>query len=178
MIRILSVFFLGAFLAVSPALANGPALVTVTGNIENPNRGPADEFADAFFTSQDVEFQKAAAFDLESLEALGMKKITASYPDWPAEVTVEGPLLADVLAAAGAKGDTIVVRALDGYAPEIPMSDLTAYPVVLALKMNGEYLGLGGRGPAWIVYPRNDYPDLAETDDSKWVWSVFHMEVK
>ena len=155
----------------------GPVVLTVTGAIENPSRGGFDDFKDAFFASLDVSFDSAAEFDLNGLEALGMTKFTVNYEDWPMELTVEGPLLADVLSAAGATGKTVVARALDGYAPEIPVSDLNSYPVILALKVNGRYLGFGGRGPAWIIYPRNDYPNLADTDDSKYVWSVFHIHV-
>jgi len=124
----------------------GPALITVIGNISNPNRGPADDFDDAFFVSQDVDFEKAHQFDLENLKALGFKKFKASYEDWPETLEFEGPLLKDILTAAGAQGDTIVVKALDGYAPEIPVSDTEEYPVILALKVNGKFLGLGDRG--------------------------------
>ncbi len=156
----------------------GPVIVTVSGEVSATNREAWDEFADAFFNTHDVEFEKARAFDLSMLEALGMKKLTVSYPEWPGKITFEGPLLSDILNEAGATGSNMVVRALDGYAPEIPMSDIEKYPVILALKANGEYLGLGDRGPAWLVYPRNDYPELAEEDDSKFVWSVYSIEVQ
>ncbi|MEM9278952.1 MAG: hypothetical protein AAGA76_10280 [Pseudomonadota bacterium] len=156
----------------------GPAVLTVTGSISKPNRSAADEFADVFFSSHDVDFEKAAAFDLKALEALGMKTVRASYEDWPKTFTFEGPLLSDVLKAAGATGETLIVRALDGYAPELPMADTEKYPVILALKVDGEYLGLGDRGPSWVIYPRDDYPELAKEDDSKFVWSVYHIEVK
>ena len=57
--------------------------------------------------------------------------------------------------------------ALDGYAPELDLADLEKYPVILAIKKDGKYLGVGDRGPTWIIYPRNDYPELAEKDDAK-----------
>lgn len=157
---------------------NGPTLLTVTGKISNPNRSPIDDFHDAFFVSQDVDFEKARQFDLESLKALGFQKFKATYEDWPSTLEFEGPLLKDVLATAGAKGTTIIAKALDGYAPEIPMSDLEKYPVMLALKVNGKFLGVGDRGPAWIVYPRDNFDDLKEQDDSKYVWSTYLIEVK
>src|SRR3546814_16764005 len=81
--------------------------------------------------------------------------------------TFEGPLLADVLAAAGAAGSSLRAVALNGYASEIPLADLQKYPVLLALKREGKYLGIGGRGPAGHVYPPRDHPALqAATDES------------
>src|SRR3546814_2873972 len=103
--------------------------------------------------------------------------------DWSSDVCssdlLEGPLLRDVLKAVGATGKTATVYALDGYGAKIPMTDLAAYPVVLALKSDGQWLGIGGRGPAWVVYPpRDKYPALKDADDSKWVWSAIRIDVR
>ena len=156
----------------------GPVLLTIAGKISKPNRGPADEFMDVFFGSQDVEFENARQFDFKTLKELGFKKLTVGYEDWPKKFEFEGPLLRDVLAAAGANGETIVVKAIDGYAPEIPLNELETYPVILALKVDGKFLGLGDRGPAWVIYPRDDFPELSDQDDSKFVWSTYYIEVK
>lgn len=84
-----------------------------------------------------------------------------------------------MLKAAGATGQTVKVYALDGYGAEIPLSELRQYPVLLALKADGKYLGLGGRGPTWVVYPRDDrHPALKSHDDAKWVWSALRIEVE
>ena len=157
---------------------NGTTLLTITGKITNTNREPFDDFADAYFGAQEVEFKDAFELDQKSLEALGTTRHLVSYPDWPKRFEFEGPLLRDVLAAAGAKGSTLIVRALDGYAPEIPVADTEKYPVILALKRDGKYLGLGGYGPIWVIYPRDDYDELKDEDDSKFVWAVYHIEVR
>lgn len=152
----------------------GPVLVTVAGAVENANRGPVDAFADGLFAYHELAFERAAEFDLAALEALGMHETRAHYPNWPGESTFEGPLLADVLKAAGAGDGSLRAVALDGYASDIPRADLDRYPVLLALKRDGKYLGLGGRGPAWIVYPREDHAELqAAEDDSGLAWAVF-----
>ncbi len=157
----------------------GPVLVTVAGALDNPNRGPVDPFADAFFAYHEIAFERAAEFDLAALEALGMHSLRAGYPGWPGVSTFEGPLLADVLKAAGAHGATLRTVALDGYAADLPPQDLETYPVVLALKQDGRYLGLGGRGPAWIVYPREDFPELQQApDDAGLAWAVFAILVE
>lgn len=158
---------------------SGPVLVTVAGAVENGNRGPVDPFADGFLAFHEIAFDQAVEFDLAALEALGMHETRAHYPNWPAMSTFEGPLLADVLAAAGATGTTLRAVALDGYASEIPLADLQKYPVLLALKRDGKYLGIGGRGPAWIVYPREDFAELqAAPDDAGLAWAVFVLVVE
>lgn len=156
----------------------GPVILTVSGKILHANRGALDPFDDAFFKSTGAEFDKAAAFDRAMLQKLGMHSVTVQYSNWPKPHRIEGPLLADVLKAAGATGKLVTVYALDGYGAKIPMSDLAAWPVVLGLKADGRWLGLGGRGPAWVVYPRDQYPALKDQDDSKWVWSAVRIKVE
>ncbi len=156
----------------------GPVILTVAGNIEETNRGPLDEFEDAYFNTQEVEFDKAYVFDLASLEDLGTRKIRTGYPDWPKSFEFEGPLLSDVLKAVGSRGTVISVRAIDGYASEIEVTELEKYPVILALKKDGKHLGIGSRGPLWVVFPRDDYPELAEQDDAKFVWAVYYIDVR
>jgi hypothetical protein len=165
-------------LASFAAQAEGPTLLTVAGAIDKPNRGGVDPFLDAFFSFHKVDFARARAFSAADLEALGMKMVRARYKDWPRGFTFEGPLLKDVLAAAGAKGTLARVRALDDYAADIPLAELDKYPVILAIKRDGRYLGLGDRGPAWVIYPRDDFEELRETDELKWVWSAYFIEVE
>ena len=112
------------------------------------------------------------------LEALGMKSLTVRYPEWPKGYTFEGPLLRDVLKAAGARGSTIRFLGLDGYEPEIPVTDAHNHDAVLAVKADGRYLGIGDRGPVWLVYPRDTDPKLKDMDDAKWLWAGFFMTVE
>jgi len=185
MLSFIRVLFIGALaVCIAPAVwanvsppPSGPAVVTVAGKITKQNRGPVDAFLDAYFKFNDVDFDKAVSFDVKALQSLGMKKLKVSYPTWPKAYDFEGPLLADVLAATGANGETVTVKALDGYTAEISMRDIGKYPILLALKRDGQFLGLGGRGPAWVVFPRDDYPELQTQDDAKWVWSVYFIKV-
>jgi hypothetical protein len=168
----------GAAASAQEALPAGPVVVTVAGKISRPNRGPVDPFMDGFFAYAEVTFEEARAFDVAALEALGTRRITTRYPKWPRAYAFEGPLLGDVLAAAGAEGTVVKVTALDGYAAEIPMAEVSKYPIVLALKRDGRYLGIGDRGPAWIVWPRDDYPELQARDETAWVWSAYLIVVE
>lgn len=176
---VLAVFAIAVMAApIGAKAADGPVVLTVAGNVTHPNRGPVDPFVDAFFNNAAITFDKAATFSVKDLEAIGMKTLTVRYPDWPKGFTFEGPLLKDVLAKAGASGTTVRVQALDGYSAEIPMADVQRYPVVLAIKRDGQYLGIGDRGPAWVVFPRDDYPELQSQDDARWVWAAYYIHVE
>lgn len=155
----------------------GTVLLTVTGEVMNPNRGGYNPETDKFFGYNEVEFAKAAQFDFEALEGLDMVKVNADFPKGATVFEFEGPLLVDVLKAAGATGETVTIQALDGYAIEVPLEELKAAGAVLALKRDGEAFGIGGFGPTQIVFPRADRADLSDMPDDNWIWSIFHIAV-
>lgn len=163
----------------APALAAGPDLVTVTGTVAQPDRPPFDAFRDAAFAHLEVEFGAAKAFDWDELTALPQAELTARYPNWPAPVTVRGPLLRDVLGAAGASGGQVTVQAADGYSADFTMADVQNKDLVLGIEMNGAPLALGGRGPAWLVFPQGAVADYPGTeDDGGLVWGVVRLHVQ
>jgi hypothetical protein len=165
----------GLSLAQNASRPAGPVVLTVTGDVGQTNRGPLDPFADKLMDAQGTRFERAMEFDQAALTALGMQTVSVRYPTWPAAHTFEGPLLKDVLNAAGVASGAVQPVALDGYGTEIPYSDLETWPVILALKMDSRWLPIGGAGPAWVIYPRDSFPELAQEDDAKWVWGVSHL---
>lgn len=156
----------------------GPVLLTVAGAVEHWNRGPTEPFADAFFAYHGIAFERALAFDLAMLEALPQRRIRTAWPGWPGAFALEGPLLADLLAAAGATGRTVTALALDGYAATLAPAEIAAWGAVLALKKDGRHLGLGDRGPLWLVYPREGAGLAGRTDDAGLVWALFFLRVE
>ncbi len=173
---------LGLFaFSAAPMLAeddSGPTLLTITGEISNPNRTGYNEDTDKFFGYNEVEFDKAAIFSFDALQALTPVTIKADFPKGRQVHTYEGPLLADVLAAAGATGKTVTVQALDGYAVEAPLDEMIAQGAVVAYKRDGEMFGIGDFGPTQIVFPRAERDDLKYMPDDRWVWSIFHIRVE
>jgi hypothetical protein len=157
---------------------SGPVILTVSGKITQSNRGASDETNDPFFKNQQIKFARAAVFDLAMLEALAQRKIEADYPQGGPLHKFQGPLLRDVLNAAGAQGRVVKVLALDGYNQDIDMREIEQWPIVLAVKQDGAYLPLGGFGPTRIVFPRRDVPALADRNDDKWVWGIVHIAVE
>lgn len=156
----------------------GPVVLTVTGKIAATNRGPFDPARDGLFKNTKTSFERAAEFDLAMIEKLGLRAVRADFPKGGTVHRFEGPLLRDVLKAAGASGAVAKIAALDGYAQELDMREIDSVPVILAVKRDGAYLGLGGFGPAWVVFPRLDVAALKDQDDAKWIWAVIHIDVE
>jgi hypothetical protein len=120
-----------------------------------------------------------ARFDLKSLEALGITKVTTSTPWTEGKKVFEGIRLSDLLKAVGADGATITPVALNDYKLDIPREDFDKYPVILAYRMDGEELRVRDKGPLWIVYPRDDFPELDNRlIRSRWVWQVKELMVR
>ena len=76
--------------------------------------------------------------------------------------------------AAGWNGSKITTVALDGFAVEISAADIAAHDWILALKSDGAYFGIGGHGPAWLVYEVAGGTATAD-DESRWPWAVFYI---
>ncbi|MBI1385429.1 MAG: hypothetical protein GC150_11010 [Rhizobiales bacterium] len=159
------------------ARADGGALVTVIGEISQPNRGPLDPFMDAFLKFNDKQFDRAFVLDRSALLALPQRSIRANAEGWPAAVAAEGPLVRDVLAASGASSKASVsFVALDGYAASLSAEELAAEDWVLAISVDGKPIGIGGRGPAWLMHDTGEAAISAEAE-AKWVWSVYLIVV-
>lgn len=81
--------------------------------------------------------------------------------------------MADVLASAGMdRATTITAVALDGYAVEITADVRDAHDWIVAIAADGRPLGVGGRGPAWLLYDSGGGA-VSEEEEARWVWSMF-----
>ncbi|MCC2110804.1 MAG: molybdopterin-dependent oxidoreductase [Hyphomicrobiales bacterium] len=155
------------------AAGDDATLLTVIGNVAKPNRPALNPFRDAFFKFGNHEFDRAHAFDRATLAALPQVEIRAKAASWPAAVAARGPLLKDVLESAGvSETATVTVYALDGYGAELSAAERAAKDWVLAIEMDGTPLGLGGRGPAWLLHDTGD-GEISADAEAKWVWSAF-----
>lgn len=168
------------WLAVAPAAQAGsgaePVVLTVTGNVAKPNRGPLDPFEDAVFAHLQVSFDKGVTFTMAELKSLPQKTVTARYAEWPREVSATGPELGDVLKAAGAEGKKILVQAIDGYAPEFTADDVARGRMILAVEADGKPLPMGGRGPLWLFGPKDSY--AGQEDEEGLAFAVIRIDVQ
>jgi hypothetical protein len=160
------------------ANAADPAQLTVIGKIDNLNRSRFEPFSDAFLKFREKEFSKAFEFTYADLAALPQVTVNAKAEGWPAAVSATGPALGDVMKAAGAApAAKLSVVALDGYTIELETGDLQAKNWILAISVDGKPIGIGGRGPAWLMHDTAGQTVNSDVE-GRWVWSVFLVEVE
>lgn len=136
------------------------SILEITGKISNTNAGDR------------------AQFDLPMLEKIGVTQLKTSTAWTEGKPAFEGVLMRDLLAAVGASGEKITVVALNDYKVDIPISDFKNFPVILAYRMDGKALRVKDKGPLWIVYPADDFPELNNKQtQNKWVWQVKEIQI-
>ena len=139
----------------------GKVLLTLSGNIENTNEAGK------------------AVFDITSLEKLGMVSFQTTSPWYDGRTTFTGIPLQKLMDYVGAKGSVVKVTALNDYTTEIPLSDFKKYNVILALKINGEYMRIRDKGPLFVVYPYDSIPELNnQIYYSRSAWQVSRMNIE
>lgn len=143
------------------AQPSGKVILSVSGNIANTNSGDK------------------ALFDRAMLEALGVDELTVETAWTDGRPTFSGIRGSKILDAVGASGSVIVARAINDYKVEIPLAEIRKYPVLFALKQDGRYMRVRDKGPIWIIYPRETYPELdTEQYKDRWIWQLESIHVK
>jgi hypothetical protein len=175
-----------AALSATPArsVAGGPTLLTVTGAVGKVNRGPLDPALDQLMAKQGLRFERAHAFDFGALTRLPAVRIrpTLEYDARPH--ALRGPLLTEVLRAAGAStapNTPLALRAIDGYTARLSLGEAVRLRMVVATHLDGRPLGLGGLGPLWAVLDADRLPALAAKPlaerFAQCPWGLFHIGV-
>lgn len=155
----------------------GPDLVTLHGPLGQYDRGAMQAGEEPVFASYGISFDRALGLTASELTGFDLVTVDTDFPLGGDQHSFRGPRLHDVLAFAGASGRTIRVTALDGYQRDIASDRYQDHDVILALYQDGRPLGIGGRGPAMLVWPRGSDPALANMNDDDWVFGVFSIEV-
>lgn len=122
---------------------------------------------------------KMATFSMDMLAKLPQHKVFTKSPWYPAGAEFTGPLLRDVLAAAGAKGSKIVAVALNDYKTDIPFEDAIQHDVILARLMNGKPMPVREKGPLFVVYPLDAKPELqSQVYYNRSAWQLARLIVR
>jgi hypothetical protein len=67
---------------------------------------------------------------------------------------------------------------LDDYQVDIPFAEIEKWPILLATRMNGEYMSIENSGPTRIIFPYHAYPEIDSIKyDDLWVWNIRSMEI-
>ena len=126
--------------------------------------------------------QPEAVLSPAQLAALPQHTTVTATPWTDGVKTFRGPLVSDVLKAAGvsvAPGMVAQAQALNGYVVEIPAEDFARWPVILAFSMDGQTLTRRDKGPLWVVYPRDSDPQLKDAKyDHRWAWQLKQISVQ
>jgi hypothetical protein len=153
-------------LACTPLAAQTRPLLTVTGaRLGPPAQGGRIEF------------------DLPALQKLAQRTIVTATPWYSGASEFTGPLLRDVLAAAGAgaatdSSGTLRCTALNDYRVEIPFDDTRRYDVVVAHLLNGKPMSVREKGPLFVIYPFDEQSQLrTSTYYNRCIWQLKAIEL-
>lgn len=124
------------------------------------------------------EKQKLTA---KNIESLGTKEYSFYDPYLKKDVTYTGVLLTDFIEAYQGETPTnaLSMKALDGYLVEFFRDEWERDKIVIATKIDGEYMSYKDLGPIKIVYP--EYKESSKdkpSDFIKWIWMVKTIEFK
>lgn len=159
-LAILLTTVLGAGSAAALDQPKGPVILTIVGAVSEPNR------------------DGAAVFDLAMLESLKGRSASMETPWTKGKAEYSGPLLREVLKAAGADGRRLLVRALNGYSAEVPFSDASSFDTILVTRLDGQVMSVRTKGPTMLVYPFDLDPSLYnEKYFARSVWQIKEIEV-
>ena len=145
--------------------ANDVSILTVTGKISRTN-------------SQD---KKAFVFSFDELKKLSQVSIR-TQSIWLPESTFVGPKVSDVLAKVGMlpEAKEVAIKSIDNYPIAIPISDFMKWEVIFAHTINNKRLLIDNKGPLWIIYPHDKYPEDLKNNvtNIKSAWSVTGIEIR
>ena len=119
-----------------------------------------------------------ARLDRTLLLEAGDAELRTVTPFTDGASTFSGVLASRLLDWLGASGSEVRCRALNDYSVVIPIAELRAYPVLLALDRDGRPLSVRERGPLWVIYPWSDYPELDDrVHRQRSIWQLSELDV-
>lgn len=139
----------------------GPVVLSLTGRVRSPNDGAR------------------ANFDMAMLERLPQTSFSTRTPWYAQARKFTGPLLRDVMAAAGASGTLLRAVALNDYWVEIPAEDAARHDIILARLLDDKPMAVRDKGPLFMIYPFDAQPELRnQVYYSRSAWQLRTIEVR
>jgi hypothetical protein len=121
----------------------------------------------------------AVTLTRDELAKLPQHELTEQPTSFPQPMKFKGPLLADVLALAGATGGDITLSAADDYKVDITADDIKKFNPILAIEKDGVRMAPDDFGPFFVMFPFKEKPEIdIEAYQAKAIWSVVKIEVK
>lgn len=151
--------------AVNNRKIESQTILTITGDIERVNRGKSNVMHEILMYKRGIQFSKAYTFTLTDLEKLPSKTISPTMEDDGLVHKLSGPRLVDVLNVVGIKNSKnikIKMHGIDGYSPEISLALAKKYDFILATRLDGQLLSIGGFGPVFGIYDADRIDGIAQ----------------
>ena len=121
---------------------------------------------------------ETAQFDLKMLEKLPMTSFVSTTPWTENTHRWEGVLMSDFLRYIGAGSQSFRASALDDYHVQVEGIDFSKYPIILALKRDGKRMRIRDKGPIWLMFPWDDYPEIHnDTNVAFSVWQLSEIRI-
>jgi len=115
---------------------------------------------------------------LDAIRRMPAASLTTRSPWYDGPTKFEGVLARDLIASVGARGEQLSITAFDGYAIDIPLSDLRNHDAILAYRIGGADLTIATKGPLFLIYPFDAEPALAnEKFYSRCIWQIAKITI-
>ncbi|WP_368184373.1 oxidoreductase [Aestuariibius sp. HNIBRBA575] len=126
-----------------------------------------------------VEFgDQQVSLGLTELDAMPQSSFVTEtiWTDGPVEFS--GVTLFSILNLGDVEGQTLNMVALNDYAVQMPISDITEDHPIIATRINGAEMQVRDKGPYWIVYPYDRAPEYqTETIYARSIWQLVKLSV-
>lgn len=116
-------------------------------------------------------------YDQAALQAFGPVSFATSTIWTEGQPTFTGIPLQTILTDAGIDQGTVSAVAINDYAVQIPVDEVTAdYPIV-AFQQDGQAMSVRDKGPLWVIYPYDSDPALqSEVTYARSIWQLVRIE--
>ncbi len=119
---------------------------------------------------------ETAQFDIDMLRELGMTQIETTTIWTEGMQSFTGVELAAILETVGASGNTVHATAINDYAIDIPVDEVTG--ALVAYENHGEPMSVREKGPLWIVFPYDSATEYqSEVVYSRSIWQLDRLEL-
>jgi hypothetical protein len=119
-----------------------------------------------------------AHFDMAMLANLPQTSFSTQTPWYAQPRKFTGPLLRDVVSAAGGQGSTLRAHALNDYRVDIPYDDAQRYDIIVARLLDDKPMAVRDKGPLFVIYPFDARPELrSAVYFSRSAWQLRTIEV-
>ena len=165
-----------------------PAALTISGPGVQANRGKPQAVADRMLIIHGYLFDAAWSCGMDALNSLEQQTLRTTLEYDEAEHSLQGPLLEQVLQAAGvdvgqamARGLQLTLQGIDGYRSQMPLAQAVRWRMLIATQLDGVPLAMGGVGPLWAIFAAHQIPELGQLPVKQRfpaaVWGLYHLQL-